>query len=218
MLQRAHLLVASGLLCWAVAAGSAQATPLNLTLQGDPFPDIFSQFQSTSYNATTDALSVSAFVGILRTGGVDYAVSSGTFTLSATVDSTGALSAGGTLSITGTVGALSFTSGTLLTGSLMQIGFPDGTAGVLEFTFSVTGGDAASLYGGIGATGGVIVGITNGFPGNWNSNFSAMFSGVNDVGVPLQVIPEPSSALLLAPGLAVLALRRRRSVSSSLGG
>lgn len=134
MLQRTHLLVASALLCWAVAAGPAQATPLNLTLQGDPFPDIFSQFQSTTYNATSDALSVSAFVGKIRTGGVDYVVTTGMFTLSATVDSAGVLSAGGTLSITGTNAALSYNSGTLLTGNLMLIGFPNGTAGVLEFT------------------------------------------------------------------------------------
>jgi len=219
MLRRTHLLVASALLCWAVAAGPAQATPLNLTLQGDPFPDIFSDFQSTSYNATTDALSVTAFADQLRTGGTDYSIGgSGMFTLSATVNSTGVLSAGGTLTITGTVAALSFSSGTLLTGDLMLIGFPDGTSGVLEFTFDVTGGDAASLYGGIGSTGGVIVGIANGFPGNWTSNFSASFSGVNDVGVPMGVIPEPSGALLLAPGLAALALRRRRSVLRSLDG
>ena len=211
MLRSVRLPVALALLSWALAVGPAHATPLNLTLQGDPFVDIFSQFQSTTYNATTDALSVSAFVGKIRTGGTDYPVTGGMFTLSATVDSAGVLSAGGILSITGTNATLSYNSGTLLTGNLMLIGFPNGTAGVLEFTFQVTGGDAASLYGGNGATGGVIVGITNGFPGDWSSNFSASFNGVNDVGTPFGAIPEPSSLLLLAPGLAALALRRRRS-------
>lgn len=117
---------------------------------------------------------------------------------------------GGTLSIGGTVASLGFNSGTLLTGDLTALGFPDAGGDPLEFLFNITGGDAASLY---GATGGVIMSAT-GFGGSFAADFDNNMGmvgrgmGTADAGA----VPVPAAVWLFGSGLLgmVWVGRRRR--------
>jgi hypothetical protein len=180
----------------------AQAAPLNLVL--NPAPDIFSSFIDVNYNSSTDILAASGFAFTLDDDGIGtpLPIAGGTFDLAASVLDDGTL-AGGSLAIGGTVAGLGFNSGTLLTGSLSAIGFPDAGGDPLEFLFDVTGGDAAGLYGGAGGLGGIILGFT-GFDGDWTTDFrSAPFNAVADVGT-VGVVPIPAAIWLF--GTALLGL------------
>jgi len=182
-------------------SGLAQAAPLNLMLL--PEPDISSAFITVDYNAGTDLLTASGFAQQLTTGGATSGIAGGSFDLSAVVLGDGSLT-GGSLSIGGTVAGLGFNSGTLLTGDLTAIGFPDAGGDPLEFLFDVTGGDAAALYGDLG---GIIMGFT-GFDGDWDSNFtSGPFQASADVGV----VPVPAAAWLFGSALlGLLGFNARR--------
>ena len=187
-----------------IGAVPAGATPLNLILQ--PEPDINWAFGSVNYSAGTDTLTVTAIAGAVNNmdafNVVNQPISGGTLSLTANVDGGGNL-LGGSFTVGGTIAAFGFNSGTLLTGNLTALGFPNGSPGALEFLFSATGGDAQALY---GTNGAMVIGITNGFPGNWNSDFSASFSAPGDIAV----IPEPGTFALLGLGVAGLAWQRRR--------
>ena len=191
----ASLLIAALLMC---ASSLAQASPLNLVL--NPAPDISSAFITVDYDSTLDILTASGFAQQLETGGIGspFLITGGSFDLAASVDDLGILT-GGSLAIGGTVAGLGFNSGTLLTGSLSAIGFVDAGGDPLEFLFNVTGGDAASLYGGLG---GIILGST-GFTGDWTSDFDGgAFNSVADVGVG--VVPVPAALWLFGSGLIAL--------------
>ena len=183
---------------------SVQATPLNLSLSN--FPDIFSGAIDVTYTAATGSFSATGTALSFDDDGVGAAetIVAGGFALSATITNAGVLT-GGTLTITGTVPTLGFNSGTLLTGTLTALGFSNTGGDPLEFLFTVTGGDAAGLYGG---TGGIILSSTS-FPATlFNQDFNNLIagipgtgSGVSDTAVP---VPEPTSLILLAIGLASL--------------
>jgi hypothetical protein len=182
------------------------AEPITL----NDYPDIFSEFITVDYIAATDQLTATGFARTLDDDGSVPAedITGGSFDLLATVTDAGLLT-GGTLSIGGTVPTLGFNSGTLLTGSLTSVIPTPGDP--LEFTFDITGGDAAGLYGGTQSTLGGIILSGSGFTGDWTSDFTGgAFQSLADVGV----VPEPSTVSLLASvlvcGVGGFSLRRFR--------
>ena len=182
------------------SVSQAQAAPLNLTLLDTP--DIVSSFIDVNYDATGDVFTASGFALELDDDGSvpAEAISDGTFDLTANIDASGALN-GGSFSIGGTVPSLGFNSGTLLTGSLTAFGFPDGGGDPLEFLFSVTGGDAAALYGGNDSIGGIILSGGTGFTGDFMMDFSGDGTAVADVAP----VPLPAAVWLFGAGLLGLA-------------
>ncbi len=176
------------LLLGVAVATPAKATPIGLVL--DDFPDIFSSFITVDYTASTDALTADGFATTIDLGGGQQPITSGTFDLDAEINGLGGL-VSGAISIGGTVAALGFNSGTLLTGTLTAFGFPDGGGQTFEFLFDVTGGDAAGDYGSVG---GILLSST-GFGGSFGSDFGNN-TGVSDTAPPL---PEPGLAVLLLP-------------------
>jgi hypothetical protein len=175
------------------AGSQAQAAPLNLTLLDTP--DIVSSFIDVNYDATSDVFTASGFALELDDDGSVPAetITNGTFNLEANIDASGALN-GGTFSIGGTVDSLGFNSGTLLTGNLTAFGFPDLGDDPLEFLFSVTGGDAAGLYGSIG---GIVLTGGTGFTGDFAFDFSGDGTAVADVAP----VPLPAAVWLFGAGL-----------------
>ena len=103
--------------------GPASGTPLGLTLFDNP--DIVSMFIDVVYDAGTDTFEADGFALGLDDDGVGPTLDivGGSFDLTATIDGAGLLT-GGSLVIGGTVANLGFNSGTLLTGSLTDFGFP----------------------------------------------------------------------------------------------
>ena len=188
----------------AVGMGSAQGAPLNLTLLDTP--DILSSFITVNYIAGAQSLTAQGFAIQLDAPPVQ-SITDGTFDLVASIDNGGNL-LGGTLDIGGTIAGLSTTS-TLLTGTLTDFGFPDAGGDPLEFLFNVTGGDAATLYGGIGAVGGVILSgfslPASLFTEDWTSG---AFQAVADVAP----VPLPAAFWMFGSALIGLAgfVRRKR--------
>jgi hypothetical protein len=191
---------------------SAHAALLNLTLLDTP--DIVSTFIDVTYDSGTDSFDASGYAMELDDDGSvpAEAISSGSFSLSATIDSSGVLS-GGTLTIGGTVASLGFNSGTLLTGNLSAFGFPDAGGNPLEFLFNVTGGDAAGLYGGISTTGGIILSAT-GFTGDFASDFDNLIGGTPGTGsgvANVAPVPLPAAIWMFFSGLlGLMGLGQRR--------
>ena len=190
-----------------LGSAPAMAAPLGLTLADTP--DIVSGFIDVNYDAGSNALSADGFALQLDAPGIN-AIAGGLFDLDAVIDNAGNL-VGGSFSIFGTIAGLGFNSGTLLTGNLTAFGFPDAGGNPLEFLFTVTGGDAAALF---GADGGMILGQT-GFGGDWGSDFDNLISGIPGTGqgsADTAAMPasEPGILFLQALGLAMLFLARRR--------
>ena len=178
--------------------------PLDLILE--PAPDIYSGFLDVSYTAANDSLSVEGYAMTLDM--VD--IPDGWFSLSAKIDETGGLGAGGQVSITGTVSGY---SGTLISGDLIRLGYYyEQGYGRLEFKFDVTGGELESLYAGM--PGGIIL-YEAGYPGNFDSDFDnnggfpGFGSGYGST-VPTQTpTPEPATMSLFALGIIATTLRKR---------
>ncbi len=135
----------------------ANAVPLDLNLQ--PSPEIFLFNDRVFYQSPTDYFIAKGTPLILTDAnlGVNYTIQAYLYdySLEAFIDSSGVLSSG-TILINGTIPDLGFNSGTLLTGDLTEVGFGNSGLDPLEFKFVVTSGDASSLYGGIGSTGGIV--------------------------------------------------------------
>jgi hypothetical protein len=189
-----------------VTGGAAQASPLNLALADSP--DISSAFIGVTYDAGTDQFVASGFAMELDNGGLpNLSIANGLFNISADITSTGSIgSAGGMLSIGGTISSLGFNSGTLLTGVLTAFGFQDGGGDLFEFLFDVTGGDMVTSFGPVV---GVILDINHGgaFSGSFDVSFNNSGSGVSDTANP---VPEPSTLLLMLSGVGGFAVLRQR--------
>lgn len=181
----------------------ASATPLNLVL--DAQADILSFAVTIAYDATGNSFAASGIAVNWTDGGVTAVITGGSFDLSATIDDAGAASSG-TLRI-------SDSSSTLLTGDLSAFGFDDAAFNEpdpFEFLFDTTGGD---LSGRLGSQFAVILTSTGALPTNpaggtvFENDFESALAGIADTAT---LIPEPSTILLTAPGLFMLALYSRR--------
>ena len=138
-------------------------------------PDIASSFINVAYDSTSDFLTASGFANVITPPGSPAGnITGGSFDINATIDASG-VAAAATLQIGGTVAALGFNSGTLLTATLSM--FTAGAGDPLEFVFNVTGGDAAAL---MGPT--VEVNLSqSGYTGSFASDFaSAPFGALSD--------------------------------------
>jgi hypothetical protein len=218
-----------------------KAAPLGLNSKS---PDVTSGFVKVLYTASSDTFTATGTAAAFDVNGIappDYSISSDhttgrVFSINMTVNPSTGASTGGTISITGDINtapkdsnpdvpAITATSGTLLTGTIASgtasFGFPTSGGTVFEFLFTVTGGDLASFYGGVGATAGSIVNEQSGetgdipFTGSFTSNFQNTSNGVSIDGVSdTFVVPEPMSlgALLLALlGLSRVPVRVKNS-------
>jgi hypothetical protein len=144
----------------------------------------------------------------------DYAgFLTGTFSLSATVTTSGTL-VSGTVTLACASGVYDpgydptpiIGPGTLLQGDLTAFGF-EGASGdnrsQFDVEFNVTGGSLASVYGSKAGT--VMDTGDNSFGGSFTTSFSNGGSGVADT---LMMVPEPEPQLLVVLSLSVLGLCR----------
>jgi hypothetical protein len=207
ILRSEHRFSASALGIAGLLLTSPAYASLDLSLQRSP--DVVSGFIDVSYNSMTDLFGASGFAFELNDDGIGIpeTIFGGTFGLNANIDGFGVLG-NGTIALGGTVPSLGFNSGTLLTGTLNNFGFPT-TGDPLEFVFSVTGGDAAGLFG----PGPIGVILSNsGFIGNFTSDFDNRIgqypgSAYADVA---PVVPLPGSLWLTLAGIGVSLISRPR--------
>lgn len=180
-------------------------------------PDIESAFINVAYNGnnTTGTLTASGFANVLTPPGSPAGnISGGLFDITSTINFN-AQTASGSLSIGGTIASQGFNSGTLLTGTFAHTAatpaFGADAGDPLEFLFEVTGGDAAGLYGGVGASAGVIL-SQSGYTGSFAGNFSsAPFGGLADTfGQRVAGVPLPGTLWLMLLGGSWLLFSRRR--------
>lgn len=189
-----------------VAAAVAQAVPLNLS---PSYPDMLVTSNTVTYDAAVNLFTAKGrpltFTITSPTAINITNTTTSAYMLTATIDEAGVASAG-TLTVSGKIASLGATSGTLLTGMYQDFGYGTGPSGdPFEFIFSVTGGDLASYYGGIGGQIGVLIGAgSTGFAG-----FAGSFSNGSGATNDTFYVPEPVSLSLLA--LVGFVLRRRRS-------
>jgi len=206
MLANRSLLLALLALVIVLGQSVASATPLGLTATK---PDMNASTSiTTDYNAGTDVFTVSGFLTQYTKPDLVSHNAGGTYSLTATIDGTGALVPGsGTLTIMGFVPDLGIDPPpvNLLTANLTQFGFSgSGASTVFEFVGDIGSGALAGDY--TGHQVGIILnpGANCTFNGSFGSNFSGSTGTADNFNVP-----EPASiAFLLAGGL--LMARRRR--------
>jgi len=196
-------------------------------------PNLFSDFLTVSYNASTMQFTVSGLTpsyvdptGNAAYGGPDYPdfvvddydmANPGTFSLSATVNNSGSL-VSGTVAIGCAAGVYDPNyeaqldgPGILLEGNLTAFGYRDGSDySRFDFEFTVTGGELANDYGGIGATAGTALDTADlSFPGSFTGNFNSNGQGDADT---LMMVPEPEPQILVILSLLGLCgVARRRA-------
>ena len=203
-----------------VFGGNVQAGLTTLVLQ--PSPDIFSGYIDVTYNAGSNQFSSTGY-NLAIYNGIDQIdfdeYNPGDFSISAVVDEAG-IASSGSLNMNGKVLGHG-TSGPLLTGSLTYFNAffadtqnPNSDAAIFEFLFDVTGGDLAGIYGGSGASVGVILGCVS-VGGNvaenpFAINFDNLFGngpGYGSAVADTAPLPEPVTVLLL--GLGALIIRKK---------
>ena len=213
-----------------IGAAVAHAAPIDVTSNG----------VRLSYDSSSDTLTVAGFTITFDVNGTappDYNISQigpsnfGEININMTVNPSNNTSTGGTISLTGKINTpaqdsnpnvppVTATSGTLLTGNITSFDFPASAGGtVFDFFLTVTGGDLASLYGGIGAHAETTVNAFNDsggatpFPGNFNSSFSNTSNPFSDNGVSdTFAVPEPMSlSMIILSLLGFSAVRVRVS-------
>jgi hypothetical protein len=203
------LLKASVLLFTSLFIFNAQAGVVNSTLAlMTTNPDISSSYITSNYvgDSTGGVFSAKGFAIQLTTvipSVVYIDEGTGTFDLTANIQES-LVTADGVLSIGGTIASLGFYSSTLITGTLLQVGGP---YMALNFLFNVTGGDAATLYGGIGSTIGVIMNFT-GYNGGFNAAFASDPFGASSDTFVVEVAT-PNSVSIFLIGFIVLGLRKK---------
>lgn len=186
------------------------------------YPDIFSFRIDVDYYADTNT-----FTAIGRPSRVYYEShqyivtgSSRTFNITAQIDEQGNPIDGG-LTITGQIPG--FTSGTLLTGRLIDFGFPDppvsSGADIFEFIFGVIEGDLAPQY--LPYNVGIILSLAGtDFTGSFETDFHgreivpSVGIGVTDA-FPAPSVPIPGAFYLILSGLALLIGVRKLSKRDS---
>jgi len=203
-LLKASVLLFTSLFIFNVQAGVVNST-LALTTTN---PDISSIVYTAEYtgNSTDGTFTSFGQASQLTTAALtNETIDAGMFELNANIQQS-AGTADGVLSIGGTIASLGFNSNTLITATLLQIGGPN-TA--LNFLFNVTGGDAAALYGGVGATIGVIMNFMNrtGYNGSFNAAFESDKYMSSDTFVVEVATPNSVSIFLI--GFIVLGLRKK---------
>lgn len=197
-------------ICLATAASARAGDPLDLVLI--EAPDFVSGFLDVSYDSLTELFDASGFALEFDddAAGLPHGIADGTFDLAATIDLDGTL-LGGSLIIGGTIPALGFNSGTLLTGNVIDFGFEPVNGDPFEFLIDLTGGDAAGLYGADPI--GVIL-AQSGFDGSFAKDFDNLINGSSGTGTGLSdtapVIPLPGTGLLALVGAGLVGLFRRR--------
>lgn len=197
-----------------LAAGSAsQAGPLGVTTVV-PYPDIATGFLTTTYKATTGALTINGWALSLDTGSGTKQNITTNFSLQATIDSTGHLVTG-----TGVVNQFTIGSATSpLLKSVSVMGFAynyvAGGTSVFEFLFGsptgtyTTNGPPSTYSATLPID--VMLNIGNGFAGSFATDWSNS-GGTGDVRSAMEGSPEPSALLLTLIGGAGLAWFRRRN-------
>lgn len=187
------------------------AAPLNLV---PTKPDIFSDSILVTYDAGSDSLLAQGYSWqLVDTSLTTYPISGAQgFSISAIIDGSGN-AVSGSLSITGTISALSAGS-PLLTGSLIAFGFPNSGDEPLEFLFEVTGGSLAyaGMYGVPGPASqiGVILSQTGSNYIDWQHSFDNYDNIIGAVADSF-AIPEPATCMFLAFGVLALSARRGRT-------
>jgi len=192
-------------------------------IQQDASPDIVSVFGTLSYNTFTDALQITAFPSNINVpGGLVTNDGSNTFVLNAvipmlTLSDLDGKAITGTLDIKGKVPGLGFNTGNLLQGNVTAFRSP--SASQMEFLFTITGGEAAMLFGGNNDVGIVVIpAITPFYDRFFTTDYLAGDLKFSTDTASTTIVPEPGSFLLAMFGIVGIAggarLRRNRRLQS----
>lgn len=169
-------------------------------------PDVASGFVSVSYNATTHVFTATGFTQTIRD--IDPNLGNRSFQLTASIDNSGSVIAGGTFSLT-VRGDYNSSNELLYSSSLLALpnNFAYGATDRFEFVFVQQAGSLAPVGSEIGT---ILVGNFGTFPGgvpSFTQSFTNAPGGFGAGVADTFVIPSPAAMLPLL-GLAVL--RRRR--------
>ncbi|MGA2603447.1 MAG: hypothetical protein ABSG14_04390 [Verrucomicrobiia bacterium] len=214
---------------------NSQSKAQLLTLQpvqvdGNAAPDFTSQPLTVTYTPSTTIFQVSGYYSDFGDSYVDpngnlnpdinpeWNTFPANFNLTAYITNAGVLT-NGTLTIDGDLTGNGDVDTTLLTGTLTTgaegtaFGASSGVDAPFQFLFTITGGSLSNDYGGVGAPDGYVNYLFpdggNDFSGSFANSFANSGNGYADV----DMIPEPSSFLLLvlASALCAVASKFHRS-------